>query len=401
MLELLNRELTEEEEVMRETLSMSLSQAPGAARAEIRELAVSAPERFFAAAISILNSDNGSIPGKTLYNHFVECPEFLVELMRPGRFSHDQLLESCRTLMRVDKALDVRLARLAPRQNAGVAGLDAAAVVRILDLLNEISSGPRLLLVLNQLTHHPDRGIANKALMLMARRVRNSQWVERQLDSGDARLRANVVEGLWGVRTPAAKKTLWSSLDDEDSGVVGNALVGLHMLGEPAATAYVRAMLQDSRPPFRWTAAWVMGKMGNEEFSGLLQEALNDSSEEVRRAVRRALIAIRQAAITRQLEAEAEARRLAEAEARRLAAEAECEAEALAAAKARAAEDDSKDAEAAQEPAPSDSGVASDENEPGIGAEVPQRAEFDLHLDGSYVGSGISVNRPKRRLWPF
>jgi HEAT repeat protein len=248
-------------------------------------------------------------------------------------------------------------------------------MVRVLDVLNEISAGPRLLLILNQLTHHRDPRIASKAVMLMARRVGNNQWVKNRLDSGDARLRASVVEGLWGVNTAAARKTLWASLEDESNRVVGNALLGLHMLGEPMAGELVRAMLEDKRPPFRWTAAWVMGKTGRDEFVELLQRSLGDGEKAVRHAARRALIAIRQAAIARQLESEAHARKQEEEDWRA----------ALAAAAARSV--------SPAEPVPPD--------EDHVRPEEKALPELEIHLDGSYISSRVNAARPRRRLWPF
>ena len=48
----------------------------------------------------------------------------------------------------------------------------------------------------------------------------------------DGRVRAGVVEGLWGVSTAAAQSHLWASLKDKNNRVVGNVLIGLHHLGE-------------------------------------------------------------------------------------------------------------------------------------------------------------------------
>ncbi len=362
--DLLDRDLTAEEHTVHALIRNALTRTrpAGAAQTTVREVASAAPERFFVAAMSMLEAERDAASRQSLFARFVECPEFLVQLTRTDRFTRDQLLETCRVLMKMDRLLDVRLARLAPGPTGVAGGLDAGAMVRVLDVLNEISDGPRLLLILNQLTHHPDPGIASKAVMLMARRVGNNQWVKRRLDSADARLRANVVEGLWGVDNAEARNTLWASLKDESNRVVGNALVGLHLLGEPAVGDLARTMLADERPPFRWTAAWVMGKLGQDEFVELLQRSLADGEQGVRQAARRALIAIRQAAITRQLEASARARKQ----------------EAMAGPALPA------------DPAPSAEAAV---------AEAPRT--FDIHLDGAYITSGVRAERSRRRLWPF
>ena len=74
--------------------------------------------------------------------------------------------------------------------------------------------------------------------------------------------------------------------------MAGNALVGLHRLGEPAVSQLAQRMLQDSRPIFRTTAAWVMGKIGGPEFIECLRQAVGDRDKLVRETAQSALTAI-------------------------------------------------------------------------------------------------------------
>jgi HEAT repeat protein len=85
---------------------------------------------------------------------------------------------------------------------------------------------------------------------------------------------------------------MWDSLKDQNNRVAGNALVGLHRLGEPAVGQLVQRMLQDSRPIFRTTAAWVMGKIGGPEFIESLRQAVGDRDKLVADTARSALAAI-------------------------------------------------------------------------------------------------------------
>jgi hypothetical protein len=209
--------------------------------------------------------------------------------------SRQDLIEVCRKWMALDSQLDVRLARLTPGREAGGEGLPVEHVVRVLDVLDEISPGPRLILLLNHLTHHGEQRIASKAALLVGRRLRNRDWVSRQMESTDGRLRANVVEGLWGIRSASVQSHLWASLKDKNNRVVGNALIGLHQSGEPGVKEFVKRMIEDARPPFRWTAAWVMGKIGAPEFIEDLERAVQDKEAHVRSAAERALQTIREA----------------------------------------------------------------------------------------------------------
>ena len=293
---LLGRDLTTEERRAEAALQGILARRgrAGGLCDAIRQMAEKEPEPFCSAAISLLGSETDPEARRWLYNQLVECPEFLVQLTRPDRFNRSQLLEVCRNLMTIDSLLDVRLARLTPgRQSGDRSLLEPEAVVLVLDILNEISAGGRLILLLNHLTQHEDRRIAAKATLMVGKRLRNQHWVARRMESGDERVRASVVEGLWNVPTTAARRCLWDGLNDKNNRVVGNALIGLHQLGEPAVHEFVKRMIEDPRPPFRWTAAWVMGQIGGEEFVEFLERALQDKDPQVQRSAQRALTAIR------------------------------------------------------------------------------------------------------------
>jgi HEAT repeats len=287
---LLGRELTAEERKVEAALRHALlvldkRSSPGS----IRAIAAESPEEFVAAALAMLESKSDRGDQHRLYMGLVESPDFLVLLLQPGRFDRPRLLDVCRGLKEIDDLLDVRLARLAPGRHENAYGLPPEVVLRLLDILHVISSGPRLIQILGHLTRHPDERVASKAALLIACRLRNHDWVRTQFESPVPRVRANVVEGLWGVDTPFARKWLWDALKDENCRVAGNAILALHLLREPEAGKLTEQMLGDVRPEFRRTAAWLMGKLAKPEFAECLKEAAGDEDPRVREAVARAL----------------------------------------------------------------------------------------------------------------
>src|SRR5262249_54311572 len=151
----------------------------------------------------------------------MECPEFLLQLVSPDQFSEKQFHKVCRDLKQIDDFFDLRLARLVPGRHNDEYQLQPRVVVRLLDVLHAISSGPRLVQMLGHLTHHPDERIASKAAMLMGHRIRSENWVRNHVQSSNSRVRANVVEGLWGVNNVFARKCLRDSLSDSNNRVVG------------------------------------------------------------------------------------------------------------------------------------------------------------------------------------
>ena len=199
----------------------------------------------------------------------------------------------------MDGHLDIRLARLAPSRGGDECELDSAGVLRLLDILNEVSDGARLVLVLGHLTAHADPQIASKAALLTGRRIQNAAWVERNRHSSDARLRANVIEALWGRNLPWAREAVRSALGDDNNRVAGNALMGLFLLRDPSFPGLAIQMLRDARPAFRQTAAWAMGRSGDPRFLDILRGAMSDPEAGVRHSATRALVAIRRPAPSR------------------------------------------------------------------------------------------------------
>ena len=298
MPDLLGRPLTTPEQIVKAALEKAFAAAgkTGNIAAALQTLAARASDSFFAAALSLLSTVEDVPARRRLYNAIAECPQFWIELLRAGRFDRFALRDVCRFLITIEDLLDVRLARLLPGRHTNDWQMDSETVLRVLDLLDQLSPGSRLILLLNHLTTHADRRIAAKATLLVGRRLRNQDWVAQHLDSEDGRVRASAVEGLWGVASPQAQASLWASLKDKNNRVVGNALIGLHRLGEPGVHEFVKRMIEDPRPPFRWTAAWVMGKIGAEEFTEYLERATRDQEPHVQRAAERALECILQAA---------------------------------------------------------------------------------------------------------
>lgn len=289
---LLSRELTPEEQKAAERLQQQLRRREGSrgTGAAIRQAGAQANS---AAAVLAVLGEAPEADRRWLYAQLTEGPEFLVQLADSTRFSRAELLAACRGLMALDSLLDVHLARLLPgRQGDSV--LSPESAVQVLDVLDEISPGGRLIQLLNHLTQHPDSRIASRATLFIGKRLRNPEWVSHLMASPDDRVRASVVESLWDASARAACR-LRAALKDKNNRVVGNALIGLHHLGEQGVVEFVKQMIRDRRPPFRWTAAWVMGKIGSREFIELLQQAVQDKDAQVRRSAERALTAIQQA----------------------------------------------------------------------------------------------------------
>ena len=265
-------------------------------RSAFQDISLYDPELFFQAAWHFLESVADSPQRVRAYISVLGCPDFLLELTRKGRYSLPKLLNVCRGFITIDKRFDIRLANLLPGRFEDRYKLDPEAAARILEVLNEISVGPRLILLLSHLTTYPHPKVAEKATVLMGRRVCNSGWSERRLESRVPEIRAGVVQGLWGRNTPEARHTMRKCLKDSSERVAGNAVFGLHLLGEADVPQLVESLIADGRPPFRATAAWVAGQIGAPLYAEVLMRAKDDSEACVRLAAKQAMVKRRQVA---------------------------------------------------------------------------------------------------------
>ncbi|MCX6629906.1 MAG: HEAT repeat domain-containing protein, partial [Candidatus Solibacter sp.] len=256
---------------------------------ELRRVRDLIPQEFTAAAMSLL--DGKDMPGceSLLTDVLLESPAFVLYLTAPDRFDHATVIAICRDLLSLNPSFDIKLARLLPKRYSDEHSLETATVLAILDILNEISTGPRLIPVLKHLEQHADERIASKVLLLLGSRLHNRHWLSKNLQTAEPRARASLVESLWRSRSDNARRVFAEALHDGSSRVVGNALVGLFLAGEPGIAKLALKMLRDPRPSFRWTAAWVLGTLADTDHLDALRVATADADPGVQRSALRAV----------------------------------------------------------------------------------------------------------------
>jgi hypothetical protein len=268
-----------------------------------RSLGLESPAMFFAAILSLISHPPAAASELGLLRYLLEIPEFYLYLSDPEHFDHDSMLSLCRTLMRYDARFDVKLVSALADAEA-----ERELFLRALSILDETSPGGRLTMTLARVSRDAEPAVASKLALLMGKRISNPEWIEKQLTAGDPRIRANVLETLWDVKTDQAKKWLTSALNECNNRALGNALVGLHKLEEHILVdPKVREIAVHPEPPYRATAAWVMGQTGNQDYRELVAAALEDADQGVRDAAQRAMGALDKAAAAAQRDAEAAA----------------------------------------------------------------------------------------------
>ena len=261
----------------------------------LRRLSLEFPEEFSAAALGHLEGSSGAGVYRLLAILLFRQPGLFELFSNPAAASRERAVRLAKRLLEFDPAFDVRLAHLLPDRNGTnwQQACTGSRASRLLGILDEISPGRNLLPVVSHLVYDPDPRLAADAALFVGRRLMSVEWVTQQLQQTDQRVRANALEAIWGLRTPAAMALLEACARDANNRVAGNALIGLNAVDAPGVREAIVAMAADPGPRFRSTAAWVMGEVGDPQFVPQLEALLRDEDRAVRSTALRTLIRLR------------------------------------------------------------------------------------------------------------
>ena len=246
--------------------------------------------QFFAAAIEALKSGARTPAHAHLLNLLIDNDLLAEALADPSKFSLEEAIDFFRLIARMDPLLDAKLARWLVRHVQPEPSARGAAALRVLRILEETSAADRLRPMLVQLLRFPDPAIRSKVALLLGRSTQAVRWA---MGDADPRVRANATEAIWGVDSKETRRTLWALARDPNNRVVGNALLGLYKLGDPAAAEELACMSRHLSPRFRATAAWAMGQTHDRGFLEDLRRLEGDPDGNVRRNARLALARLR------------------------------------------------------------------------------------------------------------
>jgi HEAT repeats len=247
----------------------------------------------YSCAIEILKSTGDSRGAQYLIALIVANGMLLQALCEPS-LSKDQALAIARSAVRVDPMADALLARKLADSAVGQ-GEAISDPARIIEILSEIADPQRVLPSLMRLLRVPNPYLRSKVVKLIGKGSKSVKWVRAKLAETDPRVRANAVEALWGVDSMEARALLHFAAGDASNRVIGNALLGLYYLGDPAALDEMVKLSTHESNLFRATAAWVMGQTGDVRFSDIVRRLLLEPEAVVRKRALAALGRIKQA----------------------------------------------------------------------------------------------------------
>ena len=260
----------------------------------LRKLFVADTEGFRANSIRLLKSGVGGPGSKYIATLLFQHSMLVDQICDPEHFTLEEALALARQVARVEPLLDAKLARLLPTAHGGGKDLPAATQDRVLEVLDAVSEGTRIVPMLAHLVQDPNARLRSKAALIIGRRLRNARWAEKHLQEMDPRVRANAIEALWGADTAGVKDILWQATKDENNRVIGNAALGIYNMVDPAVIPLFLDMAKDRRSEFRATAVWLMGQTSDPRFLLAALRLVVDPDSEVRTNALKAIARIKQ-----------------------------------------------------------------------------------------------------------
>ena len=241
------------------------------------------PDEVAEACLHFIASHEISPAGRNMAFWLSSQGKYINILFESDAVPADVACKALATLKTVDEAFLVRFLKAAEQITAPV------AILRALSLAKGLGDYSILIPWLRKLCEHADRRVKSRAVRLLCEVRPNKALVERQLLSNDARVRANAIEALWHSRSPESIALFQVAASDPNHRVVGNALIGLHLQGDPSALAKMIEASQSPDPMFRGAMAWCFGFIRDERCIPLLEGLLKDPSVVVRKRAERSL----------------------------------------------------------------------------------------------------------------
>ncbi|MBL8179143.1 MAG: HEAT repeat domain-containing protein [Bryobacterales bacterium] len=268
---------------------------PVLARRAMRELLSRAPAKFYGSALNILKSGQAGPGADYLNSLLLENDLLLAALADPHAFQLSSAVALAKNLYRMDPQLDARLLKQVLKDDASDRDkYDPLALERVLEIVDEVSDGRRLVPILMKLQKHPDNRIRSKVALLLVRAHRNADWLAQQLASDDARIRANAIEGLL-YATPGEKEVnlLWEAAQDQHHRVASTALLVLAKMGHRKASEQLSLMAGSASELTRAAAAWAMGMSGDSLYLEVLQKMVRSDVGAAKRMALKSSVLLR------------------------------------------------------------------------------------------------------------
>jgi HEAT repeat protein len=236
-------------------------------------------------AVALLSQQIEASLEQTLAQAIIGSGDYHHILLAPESTDAVQCLHAAEVLARHDSDFTAGLLRAADA-TAGAEG-------RALEIIERLGRTAVAAQWVRRMTEHPDPNVRSKAVKMLTCLHVNIALIERQMESGDARVRANAIEALWGEDSHRHRPLLERAALDPHHRVSANGLFGLFRANAPGIAERIARSARSGSPQHKAAIAWVMGNTGRPEFIPELEILEQNAEECVRSSAVRALQRIR------------------------------------------------------------------------------------------------------------
>jgi hypothetical protein len=272
---------------------------PFAISRTLRELRNANIDQFPQWALQILARSNESSATRFLATLVPLSDDVLECIANPALFEEVQARRILRALRAVDPQTETKLLRQITASPGKV--LPPAITDRILDLVDNVSDGPRLVPVLMQIYRTANPHLRARLARSIGKHHRNKDWLDDRMRDPDPRVRANAVEANWGHSDEQALNLFSRALRDPHHRVIGNGAVGFYLAADVRSLTVLSDLLSNEEAIFRSAGVWAAGQLCDARFYPRVAGLSDDTDIGVRRGVVVAL-----AKLKRQLDARTE-----------------------------------------------------------------------------------------------
>jgi hypothetical protein len=198
------------------------------------------------------------------------------------RHSRQQGVVLAKKIMQCEPRFDLAIAEVSRAE-------DESTLQTVLDVLEVISENDRVVPAALRLLRHPNPRIRSKAALFAALRLPAGTATSADRKGIDGRVRANILENLYGINSETVANIFRSYVHDENNRAAGNAILGLYQLGEADSIPLIYEAARYAQARFRNTCAWLIGRTADPRFAPLVAELMQDDDRVVQAQSIRAL----------------------------------------------------------------------------------------------------------------
>ena len=171
--------------------------------------------------------------------------------------------------------------------------IELAPILRGMEVLGTITEERSLLAILRYFLRSTVPQIASKSVLILGRRCHRADWLRHVMTEGEDRVRANLIESLWGRGEPVEiHEILREAVNDPHHRVSANAIYGIFTCGQDEYQPLIERLILNTNPAHRHAAVWAIKSIGSGDVFPQLKRLFQDPDAGVRRKAFEAIKAI-------------------------------------------------------------------------------------------------------------